>query len=358
MNHSAIVTVPALWPCPPYQLACPFGTPADVCAAIATGAGGRCSEPEQETAEILNALLANIGTAAPDTPPLYVDIGCNLGLFAAQAAALGASVECYEPTPFLVGAIRRTLHLGQQHVGSRTTGAAARHLHVTHAAVVARLDDPLQPVGASLSFGETFYPCGVGLAAANAWRARHGVAKWSAPTVEIRRLLLGRDVRLLKIDIDSIEGALRSVARKMLSDGETRIDAILVELGDHSGNGLHPRGGNVDDLLQFQQMGYDVYRVNIHVRDHGSHSASCTLTLTLALATALVCTLRLPCALHLCTLLTCVTRALSTVYRFARARSLTGAASTKTAGRAAGGRSGSRSLDCVAYVSLSCCVAG
>ena len=49
----------------------------------------------------------------------------------------------------------------------------------------------------------------------------------------------------------------------MLREGTTRITAILVELGDD--DALHPRGGDVRDLLTLQAMGYDVYRVNIHV---------------------------------------------------------------------------------------------
>ena len=81
------------WPGRPYTLSCPPETSQQTCNLLTGSTLGWCFEPEADTHEVINALLARC-----DARCLYVDVGCNVGYFAAHAAALGARVDCYEPT--------------------------------------------------------------------------------------------------------------------------------------------------------------------------------------------------------------------------------------------------------------------
>ena len=133
------------WPGRPYRLACPHDTPAALCNSLSSRKGaleGGCSEPEVDTVEVLNSFLLGREGA------LYVDIGCNLGYHAAHAAALGALVECYEPTPMYVKSI----------LESRRLNDAAGRWTVHHAAVV--------PQGTrtrgKVRFHTAYQPCGIG----------------------------------------------------------------------------------------------------------------------------------------------------------------------------------------------------
>ena len=110
----------------------------------------------------------------------------------------------------------------------------------------------------------------------------------------LRHVLKGRQVTLLKIDIDSTEGNLLHKVTQMLHAGETSVESILIELGpfDVSVAGcdvlsakrceVQPRpwfcgincslpkaspnirGGNLDDLYALQhELEYDTYRIKI-----------------------------------------------------------------------------------------------
>lgn len=320
------------WPGRPYMLACPPRTTQQECDLLGTGGSfisRKCYEPEQDTHEVINSLLLGCdgrgggasgggGSAdVPANPCLYVDVGCNVGYFAAHAAALGAAVDCFEPTPFYVDAARQTFRenafgLRQSESGRHTT-RSARH-NVSQLAVVSELmlkqlkaaagPSPQQHVAAApltQHFKGTYTPCGVGERDAHQYgtsdpdtgRFRHG---WDAPLGAIRTILLGRHVTLLKIDIDSHDGGLLHDTVRMLLAKQTSIDSILIELGDPSAYWAacdnewnranlticvgtpprhpkreptrpvpHPRGGEVSDLLTLQEtLGYDVYRVNVH----------------------------------------------------------------------------------------------
>ena len=54
----------------------------------------------------------------------------------------------------------------------------------------------------------------------------------AAPTIRLRQLLSGRSVTLLKLDIDSKEGALLHVATHMIERNLTEVRSILIGLGD------------------------------------------------------------------------------------------------------------------------------
>jgi hypothetical protein len=130
---SVLITPP--WPGRAYHLACPVSTPQPVCDRLGSGGAALsadCYEPEVETAEVLSSLLLGCQTveerevaatpalragepSARDVAPAstectYVDVGCNVGAFALQAAALGAQVRCFEPTSFFVDAVRHRSH--------------------------------------------------------------------------------------------------------------------------------------------------------------------------------------------------------------------------------------------------------
>ena len=281
------------WPARPYRLACPALTPQAVCDRLSdlnATISSDCSEPERETQEVLSSLLLGCDKGAVEARCLYVDVGCNIGYFASQAAALGADVACYEPTPFFCDAARHTIALN-----------GFRGFHVEQAAIVSRA----WPGGTELTFrraipagrGPPFMPCDVGL---RDLQLRHET--WTAPQVELRRILAGRRVTLLKIDIDANEGELLHETVRMLASGETAVRSMLIELGSQpapfeacavprnarkaicqasnnasgGGSGMggayqrrpvrHPRGGDVHDLYRLvHDLGYCIWRVNIHV---------------------------------------------------------------------------------------------
>jgi len=233
------------WPAPRFSLACPDTE--YTCSGLAAS-GLWCAEPEPETAEVLDSLLLGC-----DESCLYVDVGCNLGYFASLAAAHGSTSECYEPAPRWIAAAQRTVQLNGP--------GFAQRLQVHHNAVVGDGDD----VDANLTFHETYHACGISSTVPD--------GAFSAPTVRLSRLLAGRSVKLLKMDIDSIEGELLTVATAMLVANQTQVESILVELGsteaEMTASGIpnwtpNPRGGDVVDLWRLQQLGYDVYRINTH----------------------------------------------------------------------------------------------
>lgn len=277
------------WPAPSFRLACPQRTPAAVCARLGSGEEAlatNCFEPEVETAEVLTSLLLDCGRGAaqlPHTRCTYIDIGCNVGAFAAQAASLGASVQCVEPARFYVDSIRST---------ARLNPAFRDRLTAIHAAVVtnaqlAALSKDTPP----FRIRDVYQPCDVGtLDLQHARRHRDGEQRLlDAPRLALRPLLLAaplRRVRLLKIDIDAADGALLHEVVEMLAAGEVSIDAMLVELGDersayaacsarrggkcyryqsnYSGTAL--RGGDTRDLWRLRhQLNYQIFRLNVHL---------------------------------------------------------------------------------------------
>ena len=241
------------WPAPPFTLACP-DTPDRCSALVRYPPQSSCQEPESETSEVLSSLLANCQTDACT----YVDVGCNIGYFAGLAAAHGATVECYEAAPLWVEAASRLADINSFH-----------RMRVYHRAVVVNNSGP-----PALHFSQAWHPCGIAdghPAFASPWMVR------TQPLDEV--LGASREVTLLKLDIDSNEGALLHVATDRIQAGLTSIRSILVELGDFAARfAAHEvagsdepharwehRSGNLHDLWRLQRLGYDVYRINIHV---------------------------------------------------------------------------------------------
>jgi hypothetical protein len=152
----------------------------------------------------------------------------------------------------------------------------------------------LQEEGKTIPFQAAYAPCGVGARSMVLARERSKTGSWEIPTISIHTLLLNKHVTLLKIDIDSIEGALLHTATSMIAENLTRVDSILIELGHDAGGiaacdlcrkqpaqchhlsrramkrcamhdlSMHPRGGDISDIHRLMhEFGYFVYRVNI-----------------------------------------------------------------------------------------------
>ena len=280
-SHPTVGVAPP-WPAAAYTLACTRNSTQDLCDRLGRLAvEWDCAEPERETQEVLTSFL--LGCSGRAEGCRYVDVGCNLGYFAAAAAALGAAVDCYEPAPFFIDAIRETVAI------NRFEG----RLNAVHAAVMANAVEST-PTRTAV-FGETYTPCGIGVRERQQLLRQHYVLVknnqkigYEAPAVSIRSILHGRNVTLLKIDIDTWDGALLGAVVDSLRAGHTRVDSILVEMGGNSGfqaceapenarrkwcQSPHmaaradpsPRGGSVMHVHTLQhELGYTAWRTNTH----------------------------------------------------------------------------------------------
>jgi FkbM family methyltransferase len=166
------------WPGRPFHVACPTGTLAEHCALLSRTSkmavvrerkGPGCSEPEDDTAEVLSSLLEGCDTRNC----LYVDVGCNIGYFAMHAAALGAHVDCAEPTPFYVDAINTSIALnhfpeGQVKLRQVAITAAPAKAAVPRDGIPYSWRMVMQASSASdpseLTFSSAYAPCDIGLA--------------------------------------------------------------------------------------------------------------------------------------------------------------------------------------------------
>ena len=190
----ATVRITPPWPAPSYMLACTQESTQSECDALSRSSiASDCAEPEQDTAEVLASLLLGC-----DAPPaaisggtsaaaeqraeaggvcVYVDIGCNLGYFAAQAAALGARVDCFEPAPFFVESIGATVRLNH---------GFERRLNVTRAAVAATI--PIGHAPHLMRIRDVYKPCYIG----KRDETKRGTAWIETPVVTLRSILQGR----------------------------------------------------------------------------------------------------------------------------------------------------------------------
>tara|TARA_B110000046_G_C12925175_1_gene368939 strand:+ start:238 stop:717 length:480 start_codon:yes stop_codon:yes gene_type:complete len=132
----------------------------------------------------------------------YVDIGCNLGVFAQHAVQLGARVTCIEP---------------QSVYNSVLEGAARRWPHFNYKFAAVSMEN--YPSKHSRSF-VGYRPCRIGA----------NDPGTPAPLYPLSSLLTGR-ITLLKVDIDSFEGAILSKTLAAIKKKEVEVESILVELG-------------------------------------------------------------------------------------------------------------------------------
>ena len=175
-----------------------------------------------------------------------VDIGANVGFHATYMAALGATVDAIEPSADLAAALRastrancwdRRVRVQQKAITADESGDG------THIKFKGgwRRDDPTMEK-----------------------RRRHSVE-----LVSIQRLLRGRKVQLLKIDIDNseIEMQLFLELARMLHANETQVDAVVVELSSAPARRQTPKAKRLAVALGQMQthLGYNIYRLAHHL---------------------------------------------------------------------------------------------
>ena len=151
-------------------------------------------------------------------------------------------------------------------------------------------NDEVRTSNLTFAWRYTYYPCGVG-------HSDGPVAhQWSVPPLAIQSILRHRQVELLKLDIDSNEGALLHSCLTMLETRQAYVHSLLIEMGEEKSGlawcddpalalthecrrrrerrnrsppvqqdpALHPRGGLLRDLQRLQRLGYEIFRVNVH----------------------------------------------------------------------------------------------
>ena len=283
VNMNAVVTalnfttITPLWPAPRFQLACPNSTPQASCNLL--GSTTECFEPEAVTQEVLSSFLYDCYRRSCT----YIDIGCNIGYFAAHAHALGSRVECFEPTPPYAKAIRK----------SRSLNGGAETSWLVHRVAVVSESTWASRRGAPMRFSHAYIPCGnIGRQALRKARAASGPGGWSAPLRRIDEIIRQQNVTLLKIDTDGWDGALLADVEAAIARKHAIVESIIVEVGDSQYDAWcevdpsvydsvgkpapktpagcrkpskRPRGLPYPVIWRFiHEHGYDVYRLNTH----------------------------------------------------------------------------------------------
>ncbi|KAJ3185943.1 hypothetical protein HDU85_000857 [Gaertneriomyces sp. JEL0708] len=80
-----------------------------------------------------------------------------------------------------------------------------------------------------------------------------GLAPQPLQVYPVQDYLRGREVTLLKIDTDSVDGEMIDTALRLIEAKETVIQSIVTEFF----------GGTPDHLRRFHAEGYEIYRLNI-----------------------------------------------------------------------------------------------
>ena len=142
-------------------------------------------------------------------PCRAVDLGGNLGIHTAYMASLGAFVDVIEPQKEMAENILSTVR----------ANCWSHRVAVRHAAISAREEEE----GSELRF-----PGGWRL---DDRRMRRRKAE-TVPVATVQKLLRGRRIELLKIDIDNslVESALLAAVLRLVASGEADVRAIVIEV--------------------------------------------------------------------------------------------------------------------------------
>lgn len=162
-----------------------------------------------------------------------VDIGANIGYITAFMAMLGSTVIAVEPQLDLARALAQTVLVnGWQ---DRVT---------VHAGFAA-----MEEVAGTRTMG-------VGMG----WRFVNDgiVTPWDAPFINMAAHMVAARVPtfdLVKVDTDSVDGPLLAGLLRLLRSGAVNVTTIITEF----------TGGTAAQLFDFQQLGYTIYRLNVHM---------------------------------------------------------------------------------------------
>ncbi|KAJ3132676.1 hypothetical protein HDU90_006728 [Geranomyces variabilis] len=195
-------------------------------------------EPDPHVREILSSLLWDCHFRKC----YAIDVGANVGYFAAWMASLGAEVTAIEPQVVLHQALVRT--------------AAVNCLNVNALNGYATSDDTKRG---------TTMPSRTG-----GWRMKgppsdEDTTPVPLPMIPVYDHMKSRHVTLLKIDTDAVDGEMLDAALRGIESKEVTIESIVCEF----------TGGTPDHLRRFHVAGYEIYKLNVHddrrhFDDHGN----------------------------------------------------------------------------------------
>ena len=268
-NASTALTYPAphYFPCPPFVVsletqsgACDLGSPPvdprtkrpytlserqQHCARFSHGAG---QFPEPFVAQVITSFLG--GCLSSEQRCHAVDLGGNLGIHTSYMAALGAEVDVVEPQADLAASIRRTA----------LANCWQGRVRVHHGGITANEKQD----GEIINFN-------------GGWRLddvrKERQRVQSMKLYAVQKLLRGRSIDLLKIDIDNSdieEQLIVALERLVAKGGGTRVKALVIEVATR-----RARTGKAHKLARalsrLQRVhGYSAYRLAHHLHSMDS----------------------------------------------------------------------------------------
>ena len=209
--------------------------------ACAAFEAGNMMMPEPFVVRAISSVLAGCSSSMRRRRCRVVDLGGNLGLHAAYAAALGAHVDVVEPAADLADTINQTViaNCWQDRVNVHANAITATEA-----------DD-----GKRVEFK-------------GGWRlddrGKQRVRPHDVTMLAVQRLLRGRRVDLLKLDIDNsaIEQSIVIELERMVASRQANVRALVMEVSSRPAG----RGKELAAALSaLQRHGYFVYRLAHHL---------------------------------------------------------------------------------------------
>ena len=213
---------PRYWPFPPFSVVletspgrCDLAVASPKASAhqrrktCAAFTAGEMMMPEPFVVRAIGSVLSGCDSRSRPRPCRVVDLGGNLGLHAAYAASLGATVDVVEPSADLAATIVETARANcwqsrmRVHSNAVTAHEAEDGRHVVFKGGW-RLDD----------------------------RGKQRARASNVTLLAVHRLLRGRPIDLLKIDIDNaaIETQIVVELERLLAARQTRVRAVVMEV--------------------------------------------------------------------------------------------------------------------------------
>ena len=210
------------------------GTPAP-CAAF----GARRSyEPDPHVREAIASVLHGCAHCA------CIDVGANIGVMTALMASLGSSVVSVEPQLDLAEALKKTVALNGWDNRVRVLAGFATML----------LPSERRSRRMAIS-GLAFRPCGwPEPGASDCFNPKS--TPWDAPFINVREEMRAlKHVDLIKVDTDAVDGEMLQGILDEVASGAVNVTSVICEF----------EKGTAKMLWDFQQLGYHIYRLNVHL---------------------------------------------------------------------------------------------